>query len=206
MLVTFGLHVLIRPFEAGQFLGRTDQAFAEFDQCVGDWQHGVRLSSLRWISRVIPLVCGLEPPVILAGLVTCELFRAVVEASSERYRLRSVRLPTDVGVNGAFLAKQRHAQPDTAGSCLRRRRLQVGLHVRHVEIEVTDAAGRPRSSVRLNLGALKLASLLGVRDVCAPARCLDLVIADILADALEDTGQRFRLGGWGLLRKSRPSR
>jgi hypothetical protein len=63
-------------------------------------------------------MCGLELPIILARLIAGELRRAVAETAGERDRLGSGRLPTGIGIKGAFFAEKRHTQLDAASSCI----------------------------------------------------------------------------------------
>jgi hypothetical protein len=113
-------------------------------------------------------------------------------------------LPTDISVQRAFFAKKRYTEPDTSSSCLSRDGTQAGLHVRHVEIEIAGVASRHRNSARSGR-VEEFVLLRRVGNVSTPACGLHLVIADILADALENTGQRFRFR-WSLLCKSRSRR
>ena len=138
------------------------------------------------------LVCGLELPIVLTCLVARELCRAVVKTAGERDCLGSARLQTDIGVKRAFFAKEWYMQADTSSSCLRLDGLQASLHVRNVEIEIAGVASRHSKSARSGR-VEELVLLRRVGDFSAPACGLHLVIADILADALENTWSQIPL-------------
>ena len=192
MLLLSGFASLSARSKQGSFSAERVRILAEFYQGLGDRQHRIRLSRHGRVPSVILLVCGLELPIILTRLVARELCRAVVKTAGERDCLGSARLPTDIGVKRAFFAKKRYTQPDTSSSCLRGDGLQAGLHVRHVEIEIAGVASRYGNSARSGR-AEELVLLRRVGDVSTPTCGLHLVIADILTDALENTGQRIPL-------------